>query len=314
MHATFKQLEAFEAAARCGSLARAAEELHLTQPTLSMQIKKLSDAVGAPLFDHVGRGLRLTEEGQDLLVMCRDVFGALARFDMALAERRGLKRGVLRLAAVTTAKYFIPRFLGDFCRRYPSIEVTLEVAGRPQILARLHEGLDDLYVFSQIPDDVAVEAFPFLDNTLAPVAPADHPLAHAKAIPLERLAAEPFILREPGSGTRVAVDRVFAEHGLTIRPRMQLGSNEAIKQAVIGGLGISVLSHMALGHDADPRLVVLDAVSFPLRHRWYLVYPTGRRLSTVARAFIDGLIQSPADQPAPCQPAPCQPAPCQPAP
>ena len=294
MHATFRQLEAFEAVARLGSMVRAAEELHLTQPTLSMQIKKLSEAVGAPLFDHVGRNLRLTEEGQDLLVMCREVFGAVARFDMALAERRGLKRGTLRIAAVTTAKYFIPRLLGDFCRRFPSIEVALEVAGRDQILSRLRDGLDDLYVFSQVPSEPPVEAIRFMENTMVMVAPSDHPLAGRAGIPLHEAATEPFIMREAGSGTRTAVERLFADHGLTPRVRMQFGSNEAIKQAVIGGLGVSVLSRLALEHDTDPRLAVLDVAGFPLRHNWYLVHPAGGRLSTVARAFADQIAGLPA--------------------
>lgn len=293
MHATFRQLEAFEATARLGSMAKAAEELRLTQPTLSLQIKKLSDVVGAPLFEHVGRTLRLTEEGRDLLVMCREVFGAVARFEMALSERRGLRRGTLRIGAVTTAKYFVPRLVGEFCRRHPCIDVALEVSGRPQILERLRDGLDDLYVFSQVPEAPAVEAVPFLDDALVVVASADHPLAGRRGIPLAEVACEPLILREPGSGTRMATDWCFAEAGLHPRVRMQLGSNEAIKQAVIGGLGVSVLSQLSLAHDTDPRLVRLDVEGFPRRHRWYIVHPAGRRLSTVARAFIDGLTASP---------------------
>jgi len=294
MHATFKQLEAFEAAARLGSLARAGEELGLTQPTLSMQIRKLSDAVGMPLFDHVGRNLRLTDEGQDLLRMCREMFGAVARFEMALAERRGLQRGRLRIAAVKTGEYFVPRLLGDFVRRYPSIEVELEVIGRPHVLQRLREGLDDLYVFSQVPEDDAVEAVPFLDDALVVVAPADHPLAHGGPVTLAEVAREPFIQREPGSGTRKAAERAFADRGLKPSVRTQFGSNEAIKQAVIGGLGVSVLPRLALEHDDDPRLAVLDVAGFPLRHQWYLVHPAGRRLSAAARAFMDMVVPAPA--------------------
>lgn len=287
MHATFKQLEAFEAAARLGSLARAGEELGLTQPTLSMQIRKLSDAVGVPLFDHVGRNLRLTDEGRDMLRMCREMFGAVARFEMAVAERRGLQRGRLRIAAVKTGEYFVPRLLGDFVRRYPSIEVELEVIGRPHVLQRLRDGLDDLYVFSQVPEDDAVEAVPFLDDALMVVAPADHPLAHRGPVTLAEVAREPFIQREPGSGTRNAAERAFADRGLKPSVRTQFGSNEAIKQAVIGGLGVSVLPRLALEHDDDPRLAVLDVAGFPLRHQWYLVHPAGRRLSAAARAFMD---------------------------
>ncbi|WP_035690729.1 LysR family transcriptional regulator [Azospirillum halopraeferens] len=287
MHTTFRQLEAFEATARLGSMARAAEELRLTQPTLSMQIRKLSDEVGAPLFDHVGRTLRLTEEGRELLIMCREVFGAVARFEMALAQRRGLQRGTLRVAAATTGKYFVPRLLGAFCRLYPCVDVELEVVGRPQVLARLREGLDDLYVFSQVPEEPAVDAIPFRDDALVVVAPADHPLAGRSGVPLEEVVQEPLILREPGSGTRTAVNRLFEDNGLRPRVRMQLGSNEAIKQAVIGGLGLSILPQVSLEHDDDRRLVRVDVRGFPMPHRWYLVHPAGRCLSTAARAFID---------------------------
>ncbi len=290
MQATFRQLEAFEATARLGSMAKAAEELHLSQPTLSMQIKKLSDVVGAPLFDHVGRMLRLTDEGADLLAACREIFAAAARFEAALSERRGLLRGTLRIAAATTAKYFVPRLLGEFCRRHPAIDVALEVGTRPRILQRLRDDLDDLYVFSQVPEAPAVEAIPFLDDALVVIAPSGHPLADRNGVSLAEVVREPLILREPGSGTRTAVDQRFAECGLAPRVRMQLGSNEAIKQAVIGGLGLSILSRTSLEHDLDPRLVRLDVQGFPMHHRWYLVHPAGRRLSTTAHAFIDGLM------------------------
>ncbi|HEV7370790.1 LysR family transcriptional regulator [Arenibaculum sp.] len=293
MHWTFRQLEAFEATARLGSMVKAAEELGLTQPTLSMQVRKLSEGVGAPLFDHVGRTLRLTDEGRDLLVMCREVFGAVARLEMALSERRGLQRGTLRIAAATTAKYFVPRLLGEFCHLHPSIDAALEIGGRPAILARLREGLDDLYVFSRLPDEPEVEAVPVLDDALVVVAASGHPLAGRRAIPLAEVAREPLVLREPGSGTRSAVDQRFAEAGLHPRVRMQIGSNEAIKQAVIGGLGLSILPQVSLEHDRDERLVHLDVEGFPMRHRWYLVHPAGRRLSTVARAFVEAATAPP---------------------
>lgn len=291
-HTTFRQLEVFEAIARLGSFTRAAEELFLTQPTVSMQIKKLTDAVGLPLFEQVGKRVYLTDAGHALYATCRQIFEQLSRFDMTVADMKGLKRGALRLAVVSTAKYFAPRLLGPFCQRYPGIEASLKVCNREQLLERLDDNLDDLYILGQPPDTIDIVATPFLENPLVVLAPANHALAHARKIPLARLAEEPFLAREVGSGTRKAVEQLFREHRLTMKVRMELESNEAIKQAIIVGLGVSVLSWHTLTQEIDTgQLAILDVEHFPIERHWYVVYPRGKQLSVVAQTFIDYLQQ-----------------------
>lgn len=289
--ATLHQLKVFEAVARHNSFTRAAEELFLTQPTVSMQVKQLTKAVGMPLFDQVGKRLSLTQAGEELLKTCREVFENLDQFEMTVANLKGLKQGRLRLAVITTAKYFVPRLLGPFCKRYPGIDISLQVTNHEHILNRLSENLDDLYVMSQLPESVEITCQPILENPLVVVAPADHPLAHEKNISLERLAAEPFIMREPGSGTRKSVQNLFDEHNIMLKVRLDLGSNEAIKQAIAGGLGISILSAHTLALEGlDSQLAVLDVEKFPIERYWYAVYPSGKQLSIVAHAFLEYLL------------------------
>ncbi len=289
-HSTLRQLELFEAIARLGSFTRAAEELFLTQPTVSMQIKKLSETVGMPLFEQVGKKIYLTDIGHELHHTCRGISEHLANFEMIVANMKGLKTGKLRLAVVTTAKYFAPRLLGTFCQQYPGVDVSLKVSNRERVLERLAGNQDDLYILGLPPADADVVAEAFLENMMVVIAPANHPLASKKKITLERLALEPFLLRESGSGTRMVTERLFEESGLKLRMRMELGSNEAIKQAVIGGLGVSVLSRHTLELDAPSKqFVVLDVQGFPIKRHWYFAYPAGKQLSIIARTFIEHL-------------------------
>lgn len=293
-HSTLRQLEVFEAIARLGSFTRAAEELFLTQPTVSMQIKKLTDAVGLPLFEQVGKKIYLTDAGRELQKTSREIFERFSRFEMLVADMKGLKKGMLRLAVVTTAKYFAPRLLGPFCQQYPGIDVSLKVSNRERILERLADNQDDLCILGQPPEELDAVAEPFLENLLVVLAPINHPLAGKKRIPLARLAEEPFLLREPGSGTRMAAERLFAEQGVTMKVRMELGSNEAIKQAIVGGLGISVLSRHTLALDAPlGQLAILDVEGFPIQRHWYVAYPAGKQLTIVAKTFLDYLKQAP---------------------
>lgn len=289
-HTTFRQLEIFEAIARLGSFTRASEELFLTQPTVSMQMKKLTESVGVALIEQAGKKTRLTADGQQLAQATREIFGILDRFTMSVAERQGLKQGKLSLMAITTASYFAPRLLGEFVKLYPGIDVSLRVTNKEQVLASIADGLDDLYFLGQPPEDIDVVATPIMDNPIVVLAAPDHPLAQQKSIPLERLALEPWLMRERGSGTRIAIERRFAEYGITLYPRLELGSSEAIKQAILAGLGISALSRHALSLNAPGQFAVLDVEGFPILRHWYAVYPAGRQLSVVARAFLDYLL------------------------
>ncbi|MFS0513487.1 LysR substrate-binding domain-containing protein [Nostoc sp. UIC 10607] len=287
--ATLHQLKVFEAAARHSSFTRAAEELFLTQPTVSMQIKQLTKSVGLPLFEQVGKRLYLTEAGRELFATCRQIFENIAQYEMKVADLKGVKQGQLRLAVITTAKYFIPRLLGPFCELYPGIDISLQVTNHEQILERMSNNLDDLYIMSQIPDNIDVNCEPFLENPLIVFAPINHPLSKEKNIPIQRLSNEPFIMREPGSGTRRAVQNLFEEQGVTVKVKLELGSNEAIKQAIAGGLGISVLSRHTLLLDAS-EFSILDVQHFPIERHWYMVYPAGKQLSIVARTYYEYLL------------------------
>ncbi len=290
-HVTLHQLRIFEAIARRKNFTRAAEELFLTQPTVSAQIKQLTDIVGMPLFEQIGKRIFLTATGEALYKTGQNIREQLALFEMTIADMQGFKKGNLRISTASTTMYFMPRFLGPFCHRYPGIDVSMQVKNRENILERLAENLDDLYVFGQLPENIDAVSYPFLANPLVVVAPRDHPLAGKKKIPLQRLAEEQFIMREVGSGTRIATERLFKQHGIPIRVRLELGSNEAIKQAIIAGLGIAVLSaHVLVLDNASGEFNILDVEGFPLRRHWYAVHPTGKQLSIVARAFLDYLL------------------------
>ncbi len=293
MHqATLHQLKVFEAVARHNSFTRAAEELFLTQPTVSMQVKQLTKAVGLPLFDQVGKRLYLTEAGQQLLLASREIFDRLDQIEMTVADLKGLKQGKLRLAVITTAKYFVPRLLGPFCQKYPGIDIALQVTNHRGITERLGENLDDLYIVSQLPEGLNLSYHPVLENPLVVLAAASHPLVGQKQIPIESLADEPFIMREPGSGTRKSVQELFDRHGVSVKVRLELGSNEAIKQAIAGGLGISVLSRHTLALEgATEQLAILDVQEFPIQNQWYVIYPKGKQLSIVAQTFFEYLLQ-----------------------
>ena len=289
IHATLHQLKVFEATARHGSFTRAAEELFLTQPTVSMQVKQLTKGIGLPLFEQVGKRLYLTEAGKELFGTCQEIFNQLDQLEMKVADLKGMKQGHLRLAVITTAKYFIPRLLGPFCQQYPGVDVSLTVTNHERVIDRLANNQDDLYVMSQLPDHLEINTHPFLDNPLVVVAPQGHKLAKERNITIERLAQEPFIMREPGSGTRRAIQNLLDQKNLVVKVRLELGSNEAIKQAIAGGLGLSVLSRHTLTPDKPGELVVLDVEGFPIERQWYAVHLAGKQLSVIASTFLEYL-------------------------
>ena len=293
-HSTLRQLEVFETITRLGSFTRAAEDLCVTQPTVSMQIKKLTDAIGLPLFEQIGKKMYLTEAGRELHQACHGIFEHLTQFEMIAADMKGLKAGKLRLAVVTTAEYFAPRLLGMFCQQYPEIEVSLEVSNRKHILDRLANNMDDLYILDLPPENDEIIVQSFLQNPLVVLASVNHPLANKKKITLERIAEEPFIFRENGSGTRIETESFVAKQGLKLKTRMTLGSNEAIKQAILGGLGISVLSRHTLTLDSHKdQLAILDVNGFPINCQWHYAYPSGKKLSIVAQTFLAYLQNAP---------------------
>lgn len=291
IHATLHQLKVFEATARHGSFTRAAEELFLTQPTVSIQVKQLTKAIGLPLFEQIGKRLYLTQAGQKLLSTCQSVFEQLDQLEMSVSDLKGMKQGRLRIAVITTAKYFVPRLLGPFCQRYPGIDISLEVTNHQNIQERMLENQDDLYIISQAPEQPDLTVYPFLENPLVVLAPRSHPLVGQSSVPITALNQESFVMRESGSGTRQAVQKLFEEHDIAVKVRLELGSNEAIKQAIAGGLGISVLSqHTIISEGTQGEFAVLDIEHFPIERHWYVATLANKQLSVVAETFLKYLL------------------------
>ncbi|MCG6939440.1 MAG: LysR family transcriptional regulator [Gammaproteobacteria bacterium] len=284
---SLRQLQVFEAVARLLSYTRAAEELFLSQPTVSMQIKKLETDIGLPLTEQTGKKISLTEAGMALHHATQEILGTLRRFEMQIDDQKGLRTGQLRIAVVTTANYFAPRLIGRFIQKYPGINVTLDVGNRRHILDRMTQNMDDLYLIGKPPQSAELDFQPYLENPMVIIAPVNHKLAGKKAIPLAAIAEQPFIIREPGSGTRIAVEQLFSECGLSLKIRMELGSNESIKQGISGGLGVAVISRHTITRGDLNELTILDVDHFPLSWQWYIGHPRGKRLSVVARTFID---------------------------
>lgn len=289
MNATFRQLRLFLALAERGSITAAAEACHVTQPTVSMQLRELAEAVGLPLYEQIGKRLHLTAAGEALAETARAMLDEWIAFEQSINAMKGLEQGRLRVALVSTAKYFVPRLLGSFCSEHPNIEIALEVFNRDGVVSRLRENRDDLYIMSMPPEKLDLEQHAFLPNPLVLIAPEGHRWA-GKRLELADLATERFILRERGSGTRLACDAHFTRCAFVPSVRLELGSNEAIKQAVAGGLGLAVISRHALpARPEDDQLTILEVNGFPLQSCWFTLYPRGKRLSPVATVFLEHL-------------------------
>ncbi len=248
-------------------------------------------AVGTPLYEVIARRVHLTEAGQELARTARSIANEWDAFEQKVDDTKGLKRGKLRVAVVSTAKYFVPRLLGSFCAKYPEIEIALEVLNRDGVLQRLRENLDDLYIMSMPPIDIKLADQVFMPNPLVVIAAATHAMAARKQIKLNELQNQRFILREIGSGTRMTTDAFFKRHKFKPQLRLELGSNEAIKEAVAGDLGIAVVSRHALyANAADTAVTVLNVANFPINSNWHVVHPSGRRLSPIANVFQEHLL------------------------
>ncbi len=291
MNISFRQLRLVLALAETGSVSGAARIMNVTQPTASMQLKEVAQAIGMPLYEVVGRKIYLSEIGFELARTARGISAEWESFEQHLADLQGYKRGRLRVAVVSTAKYFLPRMLGTFCKRYPEIDVALEVLNRDGVVNRLRQNLDDLYVMSTPPTDIDLVDEVFMTNPLVAICSTVSPLAKRKNLVLADLAQQRFILREQGSGTRMAVDKFFTKNKFTPNLRLELGSNEAIKESVAAGLGVSIISTHALhGRTREHGVVVLDIDGFPIDSRWHMVFPKGKKLSPIARIFRDHLM------------------------
>ncbi len=288
---TLRQLEIFMKVAEHGSMARASEELYLSHSAVSVQIRKLAEAVGLPLHEVIGKKLYLTDAGRELVNTGEQVFGAIRRFDETINNMKGLTAGRLRISVVTTAKYFLPRILGPFCREYPDIDVEFHVGNRAGIIDRLNDNRDDLYIFNSLPRDLDIESHRFLPNPLAVIASRKHPLAGRKGLEWQDLEGETFLMREEGSGTRNAIQRHLDSLGLALGKTMTIESNEAIKYAVVEDMGITILSAYALADSVGTDLVQLRVAGFPILSDWYVAYPRAKPLTLIAERFLEFVLK-----------------------
>jgi DNA-binding transcriptional LysR family regulator len=291
-HATLHQLKIFHALSQHMSITRTAEALHLTPPAVSIQVKQLAESAGEPLIDQVGKQIFLTDAGKAVAEASKDILERIDSLQDELAGIQSLEQGSISVSIITTAKYFVPRLLGTFASQYPDIEVALFVGNRQSVLDRLSENKDDFYVLGRPPDNLKVEAIPFAPNPLVAIAPPDHPLAKTKNISAERISEEPFIIRESGSGVRMSTLQYFRERNLSINIRMELGSNEAVKQIVMGNLGISFLAESTLTKELElGELIKLDVEGLPIERHWFMVHQSKKLLSPLANAFKEYLMK-----------------------
>jgi len=290
MNVTFRQLEIFRALVATGSISAAAKDANVTQPTASVHLRDLTEAVGMPLYEVIGRKVYLTEVGKELAKAAQGVRSEWLTFEQSVQGIKGAESGLLRVGMVNTAQYFAPRMLGSFCAARPKVEVAMALLNRDGVIERLRANQDDLYIMSRPPENLALTCQPFMPNPLVVVAPRGHALAKRGKLRPEDLAVDRFIARETGSGTRLAVDDFFRPLKNVPEVRFELGSNEAILEAVAGGMGLAIVSAHALRASARTDIITLEVEGFPLQSSWQIVHPSGRRLSPLAAAFRDHLI------------------------
>ena len=292
LHITMRQLQVFESVARHLSFTRAAEELHLTQPAVSMQVKQLESMIELPLFEQMGKKVHLTEAGHAMVRHSRTMMSHLSEIERDINSLKGVEGGQLKICIASTVNYFATRLLSRFCEKYKKVHISLEVINREELIRRLEANEPDLVLMGQPPDELDVEATAFMDNPLILIANPQHALASESKIKIDRMSEETFVMREPGSGTRSAMMRLFEEHGVKPKEGIQLSSNETIKQSVEAGLGLAVVSAHTVDLELKAgRLVSLDVEHFPLLRQWYICYRRGKRLSTTAQVFLEFVIE-----------------------
>jgi DNA-binding transcriptional LysR family regulator len=306
---TLRQLKVFEAVATHLSFSRAAEELHLTQPAVSMQVQALADQAGVALFEQLGKKIYLTAAGEELLRHVRRISQQLREAGEAIEAIRGARGGRLVLGVVSTAKYFAPRLIVAFRNRFPEADVQLGVYNRETLVRQLADNQVDIAIMGTPPQDIETVSAVFADHPHVIIAAASHPLAGRRRLQPAELAGEPFLIREPGSGTRGAMERFFAAHGLQLAHTTEMGSNETIKQAVMAGMGLSFISAHTIGLElAAGRLACLPVAGTPVIRQWFVVYRADKQLLPLLAAFLEfmradapGLIveQAPIGQSAP---------------
>jgi len=291
-HLTVRQLEVLAAVGREGSVTAAAETLHLTQPAVSMQLRQLEQQLELGLFETVGRRLQITEPGKELVQLAIELLARLDDLEQTARSLRGVGHGRVRLGVVSTAKYFAPRLLAQFVKLHSGLEFKLTIHNRAEIIDQLQSYAIDLGIMGQPPEGLHFEGTPFAPNPLVVIAAPSHPFSLRHGLRPEDLADQPFIVREPGSGTRNAMDRYLADHEVKVRHVMEADSNETIKQSVMAGIGLGFVSlHTVRPELAAGRIAVLEVFGLPLRRQWYVVHSRQRRLTPAAEEFLQYVLR-----------------------
>lgn len=289
---TLKQLQTFIEVAREKSVSKAAERLFVTQPAVSMQIRQLEDSFGLALIEPIGRNIRLTNAGQEFLTHAIAALAQLKDLESSMAEHVGMKKGRIDLAIVSTAKYFVPMLLVRFSKLLPGIEIKLRIDNRENILGMLSRSEIDLVIMGRAPTTLDCEATAFATNPLGIVCAPDHPLSRRKRMSIDTLKDYEFVVREQGSGTRAAMERLFAQHDIPLKVVMEMPSNETIKQAVMAGMGLSFLSLRTVRHElAAGHLALVDISGMPIVGNWYVTHLSQKKLSPAAKSFKSFLIE-----------------------
>ena len=296
MRITFRQLQVFNEVCDLRSYSRAAEEMSLTQPAVSLQIRQLEELIGQPLFEYVGKKLYMTEAAEALKLASRDIFGRLENLDMQLSDMLGSLQGQLKLAIESSAKYFVPHLFAAFKRQHPEVNLQLTVVNRAQAVRRLSDNRDDLVIMSMVPQDMGLEFLPFLNNPIVAVAPHDHPLCERGPLRLQDLEPYTLLMREQGSGTRLACEEYFKEKRVHFNQTLEVSSNESQRECAVAGLGVALLTRHAVSLElATGLLRELPVEELPLYRSWCVVQAKAKRLSPVAHAFL-GFIRSERQQ------------------
>ncbi len=285
-NATFRQLATFHAVARLGSVSAAADEMHLTQPAVSLQIAALEESARAPLLQRTGRGIRLTEAGQMLDGYARRILELWREAGEEMATLQGVFSGTLRVGAITTAEYLLPPMLVTFANEHPGVKVNLQVGNRDEIVRLLTTQEVDLVIMGRPPRDLKTVAEPFARHTMAFVAAPTHPLMGRRRLALRDIANEDLLVRERGSGTRTTLEQLFREADLTLRIGSELSSNEAIKQMCAAGFGLAFMSQHICRHELESgELALLPVTGNPIEREWYVIHLASRQLTPVATDF-----------------------------
>ena len=290
MNFTLHQLKIFEAVARKNSITKAAESLHMTQPAVSIQIKQLQNSVGTPLISYTGKSLYLTEAGEEMLRVQQTIKSQTDAFEAYISDLKGGLKGTLSISAASTAKYFLPYLLGAFQKKYPGIKISLKVTNRDEVLSHLYSNEYQLAILTQLPEDDSIKSEPFLENPLVMACPPDHPLSRKKKLKLSDLKNEPFIYRESGSGTRMVMEKELKRAGIYPEKAMELSTNEAVKQAIMAGIGVSLISKLSMKTELKAGTIsTIDVNRYPIQTHWRVLYMQDKIISKVFLNFIEFL-------------------------